>query len=295
MATATASATGKEKGGFWSRRRKLRMQNHLLTYLVLIPGTLLFLYPLLWMISTSLKPKHQIFTYPIEWIPDTWMWSNYGEVFNQVPFWTYTVNTAIITVIGVVGTLFGSSLAAYGFARFRFPGKDALFVLMLSTMMVPIWVTLIPSFLMFRWFGWLNSYLPILVPAFFAQPFYTFLLRQFFMTVPIDLEDAARIDGANRLQIFLNIMLPLSRPALATVAIFAFFFYWNEFLLPLIYIQDQSKFPISVGISAFVSEYRSDFALMMAASGMALAPPMIVFFLAQRYFIQGFVLSGVKG
>jgi len=290
-----ASTKTKGQDSFWSRRKRLRLQNHLLTYLVLVPGALLFLYPLLWMLSTSLKPKHQIFTYPIEWIPDTWMWSNYGEVFNQVPFWTYTVNTAVITVIGVVGTLFGSSLAAYGFARFRFPGRDALFLLMLSTMMVPIWVTLIPSFLMFRWFGWLNSYLPILVPAFFAQPFYTFLLRQFFMTVPIDLEDAARIDGANRLQIFLNIMLPLSRPALATAAIFAFFFYWNEFLLPLIYIQDQTKFPISVGISSFISEYRSDFALMMAASGMALAPPILVFFFAQRYFIQGFVLSGVKG
>ena len=224
-----ASTKTKGQDGFWSRRKRLRLQNHLLTYLVLVPGALLFLYPLLWMLSTSLKPKHQIFTYPIEWIPDTWMWSNYGEVFNQVPFWTYTVNTAVITVIGVVGTLFGSSLAAYGFARFRFPGRDALFLLMLSTMMVPIWVTLIPSFLMFRWFGWLNSYLPILVPAFFAQPFYTFLLRQFFMTVPVDLEDSARIDGANRLQIFLNIMLPLSRPALATAAIFAFFFYWNEF------------------------------------------------------------------
>ena len=133
----TASAASKGKGGFWSRRKRLHLQNHVLTYLILVPGALLFLYPLLWMLSTSLKPKHQIFTYPIEWIPDTWMWSNYGEVFNQVPFLTYTINTAVITVIGVVGTLIGSSLAAYGFARFRFPGKDALFLLMLSTMMVP--------------------------------------------------------------------------------------------------------------------------------------------------------------
>ena len=296
METGAVSANTKNKSGnFWTRRNRLRVQNHFVTYLILAPGALLFLYPLLWMLSTSLKPKHQIFTYPIEWILDTWMWSNYGEVFEQVPFLQYTINTAFITVVGVVGTLIGSSLAAYGFARFRFPGKDVLFALMLSTMMVPIWVTLIPSFLMFRGFGWLNTYLPILVPAFFAQPFYTFLLRQFFMTVPQDLEDAARIDGANRLQIFLNIMLPLSRPALATVGIFAFFFYWNEFLLPLIYLQDQSKFPISVGISAFVTEYSSDFGLMMAASGMALMPPMVIFFVAQRYFIQGFVLSGVKG
>jgi ABC-type glycerol-3-phosphate transport system permease component len=265
------------------------------TYMVLVAGSILFLIPLAWTVSTSLKPLDQIFVYPIKWIPEPFVWSNYPEVFRRVPFLRYTINTIIITTFGVIGSLLGSSFAAYSFARLRFPGKRWLFLVMLATLMVPGWVTLIPSFIMFKTFGWLDTYLPILVPAFFATPFNTFLLRQFFLTIPPELEDAGRIDGASTLRIFWSIILPLAKPALATIAIFAFFSYWNEFLGPLIYLQSESKFPISLGISAFVSEHSNNYALMMAATTMALLPPLILFFAAQRVFIQGVVVTGVKG
>ena len=275
---------------WWSKRLLV-----MLTYAVLILGSVMFLIPLAWMLSTSLKRLDQIFIYPIQWIPKPFVWSNYPQVFEKVPFWRYTINTMTITALGVIGSLLGSSFAAYSFARLRYPGKRFFFFVMLSTLMVPSWVTLIPSFVMFKTFGWLDTYLPILVPAFFATPFNTFLLRQFFLTIPLELEDAARIDGASTLRIFWNIILPLAKPALGTIAIFAFFYYWNDFLGPLIYLQSQDKFPISLGISAFVSEQTNNYALMMAAATMALAPPVILFFVAQRLFIQGVVVTGVKG
>ena len=265
------------------------------TYTVLVVGSILFLIPLIWTVSTSLKPLDQIFVYPIKWIPEPFVWSNYPDVFRRVPFLQYTINTVIITTFGVIGSLLGSSLAAYAFARLRFPGKRWMFRIMLATLMVPGFVTLIPSFIMFKSFGWLDTYLPILVPAFFATPYNTFLLRQFFLTIPPELEDAARIDGASTYRIFWSIILPLAKPALMTIAIFAFFYYWNEFLGPLIYLQSASKFPISLGISAFVSEHTNNYALMMAATTMALIPPLVLFFAAQRVFIQGVVVTGVKG
>ncbi|HSH77527.1 MAG TPA: carbohydrate ABC transporter permease [Herpetosiphonaceae bacterium] len=265
------------------------------TYTVLVVGSILFLIPLIWTVSTSLKPLDQIFVYPIKWIPEPFVWSNYPDVFRRVPFLQYTINTIIITTFGVIGSLLGSSLAGYSFARLRFPGKRWMFRIMLATLMVPGFVTLIPSFIMFKSFGWLDTYLPILVPAFFATPYNTFLLRQFFLTIPPELEDAARIDGASTYRIFWSIILPLAKPALTTIAIFAFFYYWNEFLGPLIYLQSESKFPISLGISAFVSEHTNNYALMMAATTMALIPPLVLFFVAQRVFIQGVVVTGVKG
>ncbi len=267
----------------------------ILTYIFLSAGSVLFLVPLIWTISTSLKPLDQIFVYPIKWIPEPFVWQNYPDVFRRVPFLRYTINTVVITFFGVIGSLFGSSLAAYSFARLRYPGKRWLFLIMMSTLMVPGWATLIPSFIMFKSFRWLDTYLPILVPAFFATPFNTFLLRQFFLTIPPELEDAGRIDGASTLRIFLSIILPLARPALTTIAVFAFFYYWNEFIGPLIYLQSQSKFPISLGISSFVSEQTNNYALMMAAATMALIPPLVLFFAAQRIFIQGVVVTGVKG
>jgi ABC-type glycerol-3-phosphate transport system permease component len=253
------------------------------------------LVPLIWTVSTSLKPLDQIFVYPIKWIPEPFVWQNYPDVFRRVPFLRYTINTGVITFFGVIGSLLGSSLAAYSFARLRYPGKRWLFLIMMSTLMVPGWATLIPSFIMFKSFRWLDTYLPILVPAFFATPFNTFLLRQFFLTIPPELEDAGRIDGASTLRIFLSIILPLAKPALATIAVFAFFHYWNEFIGPLIYLQSQNKFPISLGISSFVSEQTNNYALMMAAATMALIPPLVLFFAAQRIFIQGVVVTGVKG
>jgi ABC-type glycerol-3-phosphate transport system permease component len=272
-----------------------RLLEVVLAYGLLLAGTAILMIPLFWMISTSLKPLDEIYVYPIIWIPSEFVWSNYIDVFTNVPFARYLYNSAFISFFAIIGNLIGSSIAAYSFARLRFPGKNVLFLVMLSTLMVPAWVTMIPHFILFKWLGWLDTYLPLLVPAFFAQPFYTFLLRQFFLGIPLDLEDAARIDGCTSFGIFWRIFLPLSMPALATVAIFSFFYYWNDLLYPLIYLQSQHKFPVAMGIATFRGEQYANFALMMAAATMALLPMLVVFFFAQRLFIQGVVITGVKG
>ncbi len=275
--------------------RQRRLFEVTVSYLILLAGAGILLIPLFWMVSTSLKPLDEVYVYPIIWIPSKIVWQNYLDVFKNVPFGRYLLNSVEISAFAIIGNLIGSSLAAFSFARLRYPGKNFLFLIMLSTMMVPAWVTMIPHFILFKWLGWLDTYLPILVPAYFAVPFYTFLLRQFFLGIPIDLEDAARIDGCSSFGIYWRIFLPLAKPALATTAIFSFFYYWNDLLYPLIYLQSQEKFPVPMGIATFRGEQYANFALMMAASTMALAPLLIVFFLAQRLFIQGVVITGVKG
>lgn len=275
--------------------RQRRLFEVTVSYLILLAGAGILLIPLFWMVSTSLKPLDEVYVYPIIWIPSKIVWQNYLDVFKNVPFGRYLLNSVEISAFAIIGNLIGSSLAAFSFARLRYPGKNFLFLIMLSTMMVPAWVTMIPHFILFKWLGWLDTYLPILVPAYFAVPFYTFLLRQFFLGIPIDLEDAARIDGCSSFSIYWRIFLPLAKPALATTAIFSFFYYWNDLLYPLIYLQSQEKFPVPMGIATFRGEQYANFALMMAASTMALAPLLIVFFLAQRLFIQGVVITGVKG
>ncbi|MBX3010391.1 MAG: carbohydrate ABC transporter permease [Caldilineaceae bacterium] len=266
-----------------------------LSYAVLLAGTAVLMIPFFWMLSTSLKPLDEVYVYPIIWIPSQLVWSNYVDVFTHVPFGRYLYNSVYISVFAIIGNLLGSALAAFSFARMRYPGKNVLFFVMLSTLMVPAWVTMIPHFILFKWLGWLDTYLPILVPAFFANPFYTFLLRQFFLGIPVEMEDAARIDGCTSFGIFWRIFLPLSKPALATVAIFSFFYHWNDLLYPLIYLQSQNKFPVPMGIATFRGEQYANFALMMAAATIALLPLVIVFFFAQRLFIQGVVITGVKG
>ena len=215
------------------------------------------------------------------------------EVFSSSPFARYLIVTGVVTGIGIFASMCGSSMAAYAFARIRFPGRQAMFGIMLATLMVPVWTLITPTYIFFGKIGWLNSYLPILVPAFFATPFNTFLLRQF-LTVPVELEEAARMDRS-RCMIFLTIMLPLSRSALTMVALFSFFYYWNEFLLPLIYIQTQNLYPVSAGIANFVNSLQQNYPLQMAAAAVALLPPLAIFFVFQRWFIQGIVVSGVKG
>ncbi len=262
---------------------------------VLLVGSAVFLTPLGWMVLTSLKPTEQIFLFPPEFIPKPVEWDNYAEAWSQGEFWTYTQNSTLVAGLNIAGNIFGSSLPAFAFARLRFVGRRVLFLIMLSTMMVPIWVTIVPTFLLFKFFGWNGTLLPLIVPGFFAVPFYTFLLRQYFLGISHELEDAARMDGANSLAIYFRIVLPLARPVLATVAIFAFVYHWNDLITPLIYLTDEKLFTVALGLSRFRNSYRMEMSHMMAAATFALVPVLIIYFFTQRLFIQGIVLSGSKG
>ena len=265
------------------------------TYLVAITVAILFLLPLFWMISSSLKPNYQVLEVPPRWLPNPFQWSNYPEALTYVPFGRYALNTLIISVMTIIGHLLSCTLVAYAFARLRAPGKDVLFVILLTTMMLPYPVTMIPVYIGFNQVGWVNSFLPLIVPSFFGAPFFIFLLRQFFLTLPPELEDAARVDGANTLQIIWHVVLPISKPALAVVAVFTFQATWNDFLAPLIYLHDQSNYTISLGLSFFRSSYDVRWAYLMAASLVTMLPVIIIFFLAQRQFIEGISLTGIKG
>jgi ABC-type glycerol-3-phosphate transport system permease component len=256
---------------------------------------LLFLVPFFWMISSSLKPNYQIFEVPPRWLPNPPQWDNYREALTTLPFDRYMVNTAIITALTIVGHVVSCTLIAYAFARLRAPGRDVLFLVVLATMMLPYPVTMVPLYVLFKQLGWINTFLPLSVPAFFGSAFYIFLLRQFFLTIPPDFEDAAIIDGANTLQILWRVILPLSMPAVATVAIFTFQAAWNDFLAPLIYLQKPELYTVTLGLQFFRSTYTTNWAYLMAASLVTSLPVIVVFFLAQRYFIEGITLSGVKG
>jgi len=255
---------------------------------------LLFLIPFLWMISSSLKPNYQIFEMPPRWIPNPPAWQNYREALTILPFDRYILNTAIISLLTIVGHLLSCTLIAYAFARLRAPGRDALFVVMLATMMLPYPVTMTPLYVLFNWLGWINTFLPLTAPAFFGSAFYIFLLRQFFLTIPADFEDAATVDGANILQILWRIILPLSMPALATVAIFTFQAAWNDFLAPLIYLQRPDLYTVTLGLQFFRSTFTTNWAYLMAASLATSLPVIVIFFVAQRYFVEGITLSGIK-
>ena len=272
-----------------------RSRRTIVMFVLLVAGSFVFMTPLLWMFLTSLKPTEQIFLFPPQWVPRPIEWNNYAEAWRQGEFWTYTQNTVLVAVLNIVGNIVGSSLPAFAFSRLYFPGRRALFLIMLSTMMVPLWVTLVPTFLLFKFFGWNGTLLPLIVPGFFAVPFYTFLLRQYFMGISGELEDAARMDGANSLMIFARIIMPLATPVLATVAIFSFVYHWNDLITPLIYLTDERLFTVALGLTRFRNSYRMEMSHMMAAATFALVPVLLIYFFMQRLFIQGIVLSGSKG
>lgn len=265
-------------------------------YLIISAGSIIFLIPFLWMLSTSLKTNAAVFRFPPEWVPDPIKWSNYIEALTVQPFHIYFKNTIFITIIAMIGEIFTASLVAYGFARFDFKGRDILFMVLLSTMMLPGQVTMIPVFILFRHLGWINTFKPLTIPAFFGGgALYIFLLRQFFMTIPRELDDAAKIDGCNPFQIYYKIILPLAKPALSVIAIFSFQGHWNDFMGPLIYLNDSSKFTISLGLAMFQGMFKTEWELLMAASIVALMPVLILFFTFQKQFIEGINLTGIKG
>jgi ABC-type glycerol-3-phosphate transport system permease component len=254
----------------------------------------LFLLPLFWMVSSSLKPEYAIFANPPVWWPASPRWANYTEALTQQPFGRYTLNTLTIAAASVIGHVLSCTVVAYGFARLAAPGRDTLFLLVLATLMLPYPVTMVPLYILFARIGWINTFLPLIVPTFFGNALYIFLLRQFFLQLPPELEDAAQIDGANLLQVLVYVILPMATPALATVTIFSFQAAWNDFLAPLIFLQDQSKYTLMLGLSLFRGSYAIEWAHLLAASLVVMLPVVLLFFAAQRAFLEGITLAGVR-
>lgn len=273
---------------------QLRGIRLVIRYVLLFIVAILFLLPLYWMISSSLKPEYEVFANPPVWWPSPPQFQNYIAALTELPFDRYAVNTLIIATGAVIGHVVSCTLVAYGFARLRAPGKRALFIILLATLMLPYPVVMVPQYIIFSELEWVNSFRPLIVPTFFGNAFFIFLLRQFFLQIPTDLEDAARMDGANLLQIIWYIIVPISRSAIAIVAIFTFQFAWNDFLAPLIYLQDQSHYTLMLGLSFFRSSFEVNWAYLMAASLSVAAPVIILFFFTQRAFISGIALGGIK-
>lgn len=255
----------------------------------------LFLLPFYWLVSTSLKLPEEMFVQPIVWIPSTITFDHYRYGFQAVPFGRFIGNTLVVAGLSTLGAVVSCSMVAYGLARIRWPLRTPLFAIILGTMMIPFQVRMIPLFLIFKQLGWLDTFLPLIVPAFLGNAFFVFLLRQFFMTIPMELSEAAKIDGASEWRIFSSIILPLARPALATVALFQFINAWEDLNGPLIYLNDKNLYTVSIGLALFRGEYSSEFGPLMAASTVVILPIVVLFFLTQRTFIQGITLTGIKG
>jgi multiple sugar transport system permease protein len=269
----------------------------MLRHTALIIVTVVFLLPFYWMMISSFKENNMVFSNPIVWFPNPIRWQNFTEAFNYpgFPFLKFLWNSTYYAGGVTIGTIFSCSLAGYAFARLRFPGRDLLFTLTLGSLMIPGIVTFIPIFLFFKELGWLGSYKPLIVPAFFGNAFFIFMMRQFFSAMPEELADAARVDGAGEFMIFWRIMLPLVRPALIVMAVFTFLWTWHEFFGPLIYLNQQDQYPLSLGLYAFRARRTTEWGLMMAGSMLTTFPLMILFFFAQRYFLEGIKMTGLKG
>jgi len=281
----------------WRKSKKKKIFIHKsLIHLALISISVIFIFPFYWLVSTSLKSNEQIFTFSPVWIPNPPQWVNYIKAWTFVPFATYLKNTLIICTSVVIGTVLSCSLVAYGFSRIKWVGRDTVFMLVLVVMMIPFQVRMIPLFIVFRSLGWLNTFLPLIVPTYFGVAFYIFLLRQFFLTIPFEFSDAARVDGASDFWIWSRVILPLSKPAIATTALFQWIDQWEDFMGPLIYINDPKKFTLSLGLQQFQSQHLGvEWGLLMAASTIMVLPIIVLFFFTQKTFIQGITMSGLKG
>lgn len=278
-----------------TKRFKEKAKGTAVTFLLLL-GSIVVLAPLWWMISTSLKSPEEIAQYPPTLIPNDFHFSNYMEAWQTAPFTRWAFNTFFIAASGTLGSVLVNSLVAYSFAKIRFKGRDGLFVLVLSTMLIPGFVTMVPQYILFSKLGWLNTYLPLIVPAFLGSAFFIFLLRQFMMTIPNELIEAAYLDGANHLQIWWHIMIPLTKPALITVAIFSFNGAWNDLLGALLYINDENLYTLQIGLQTFKGTVQTQWHYLMAMSVTVLLPVVLLFFFFQRYFIEGSnISSGTKG
>jgi multiple sugar transport system permease protein len=276
-----------------SRRRWVEIARHA----VLIGFSLVFMMPLYWMLASALKRNVDVFARPVQWIPHPAQWHNYETAINYpgFPFWRMLWNSTFYAGSVTIGTVMSCALVGYGFARMRFPGRDALFAITVSTLMVPLIVTFIPTYVLFKHLHLLGGYFPLIGPSFFGNAFFIFMMRQFFRGLPKELEDAARVDGAGEFRIFWQIMLPLVKPAMMVVAVFQLLYTWHELFQPLVYLSDPKKYPLSIGLYAFRSVRVADWSLIMAASTLVTLPLIVIFMFTQRYFLQGVRMTGIKG
>lgn len=294
----STQAIAKERGAVGQSVLSVRIRRlaaALITYTVLITLAVFFMIPLFWMLSAAMKQRFEVFVYPPIWIPAHPQWQNFTEVFQRVPFLRYALNTSFLVLANLVGQLFTVPLAAYAFARLRFPGRDAIFFIVIATMMVPGQVTMIPLFAIFQKLGLVNSYWPLILPAFGGGAFYIFLMRQYMKTLPRDLDDAARIDGAGTWRILYGVLLPLCRPVLIIVVVYTFWGVWNDFLHPLIYLNDSNLFTLQLGLAFFKGRFDVEWNLLMAATLMTVIPLLVVYFLVQDQLIGGIASVGIKG
>lgn len=282
----------KISGNIFSLRR-LKMSKIVL-FIIMCFVALFMLVPFFWSFSTSVKTAGEVFEYPPKWIPQSIHWENYSQVWKVIPFGQYLLNSIVVSVIVTILTLLTASLAAYAFARLKFRGRDFIFMLYLGTMMIPSQVTMIPNFIFIKLLGWTDTYTGLILPNVFTA-LGVFLLRQFFMTIPKEYEDAAKIDGASRFHIYLHVILPLSIPALSTLAVFTFVFQWNNLMWPLIVVNKDIMKTLTLGLASFQGMYSTNWNLLMAAAVMGIIPSFAIFVLGQKYLIKGITFSGIKG
>jgi multiple sugar transport system permease protein len=291
-----------------TRRRRFRIgrvvKGSVAPRIILLAGAFLFIVPFYWMVVTALKSNRELTQFPPSVLPGEWVWSNFVDAVNYIPFGLYAINSVIITLGVTIGAVISNTLVAYGFSRIQWPGRNLVFYMCIATLFLPYPVILValfdifgklPSFGLQGAHSWVDTFLPLIVPAFFGNPFYIFLMRQFMLGIPRELSDAARVDGASEIQTFWKVILPLAKPAVVVVAIFSAVGAWNEFLLPLLYLQDSSKYPLAVGLAFYTSQHDVAYNLLMAASTLVVLPIIICFIFAQRFFVEGITVGGVKG
>ncbi len=292
----TAASTSKTaaRKPYSSDRTWRIFQSQVVARIVLIVGAVFFLSPLYWMVVTAFKETLELSTFPPTLLPTLWRWQNFLDALNQIPFWKYLWNTVVITFFSTLGAVLSNTLIAYGFSRINWIGRDLVFSVVVATIFIPFPATLLPLFIVFAKLHWINTFLPLIVPTFFGNSFYIFLLRQFMSQIPLEISEAARVDGASEWQIFWRLILPLSRPAIAVVALFSAIAAWNNFLGPLIYLQNDDLYPLSIGLQSFRSLHDVQWNLLMAASTLVVLPVILVFLFFQRAFIEGITVGSIR-
>ena len=276
-----------------SARNKRKIKK-IIAYIILTVGAAVFMFPIFWMACTAVKSMQEIMTVPPTFIPKEFHWENFGEALSSFPFVRYVANTLFLVVVNFIGGTLSTTMVAYAFSRLKWRGRDKWFMLMLSTMMLPGVVTMIPTFIMFKNLGWVNTYLPLTVPSFTAGAFGVFLMRQYFRTIPMEMTESAKIDGASHFRIYAQIILPLAKPIIATLAVSSFMGTWNDYMGPLLYLSDQRLYTVTYGLRTFQVDNAADWNLLMAGALVISIPTIIAFFFSQKYFIESITLTGVK-